>query len=55
MYFDPQDTQWLRTFGAGLLTGCGLTSAGAAGEEDGESLGLHGRAVAPARPARFYQ
>lgn len=43
MYFNPQDTQWLRTFGAGLMTGCGLTTAGAAGEDDGESLGLHGR------------
>jgi hypothetical protein len=43
IYFDPQDLQWLRTFGAGLLTGCGLTSAGAAGEDDGEPLGLHGR------------
>ena len=43
MYFDPQDTHWLRTFGAGLLTGCGLTSAGAPGDDDSESLGLHGR------------
>jgi hypothetical protein len=43
MYFDPQGLHWLRTFGAGLLTGCGLTSAGAPGEDDGESLGLHGR------------
>jgi len=43
MYYDPQDTQWLRSFGAGLLTGCGLTSAGAGGEDDGESLGMHGR------------
>ncbi len=25
MYFDPQGTGWLRTFGGGLLTGCGLT------------------------------
>ncbi|MGD0611018.1 MAG: aldose 1-epimerase family protein [Anaerolineales bacterium] len=43
MYFDPQGLQWLRTFGAGLLTGCGLTSVGAPGEDDGESLGQHGR------------
>jgi hypothetical protein len=43
MYFDPQGNGWLRTFGAGLLTGCGLTYLGAAGDEDGESLGLHGR------------
>jgi hypothetical protein len=43
MYFDPQGNGWLRTFGGGLLTGCGLTYLGAAGEDEGESLGLHGR------------
>ena len=43
MYFDPQGNGWLRTFGAGLLTGCGLTSLGAAGDDEGEALGLHGR------------
>ena len=43
MYYNPQGTEWLRTFGAGLLTGCGLTYLGAAGEDEGESLGLHGR------------
>jgi hypothetical protein len=43
MYFDPQGTGWLRTFGGGLLTGCGLTYLGAAGEDEGEQLGLHGR------------
>jgi len=43
MYFDPQGNGWLRTFGAGLLTGCGLTSLGAAGDDEGETLGLHGR------------
>jgi len=43
MYFDPQGTGWLRTFGGGLLTGCGLTYLGAAGEDEGEPLGLHGR------------
>ena len=43
MYYDPQGTGWLRTFGAGLLTGCGLTYAGAPGEDEGESFGLHGR------------
>ena len=42
-YYDPQGSGWLRTFGAGLLTGCGLTYLGSAGEEAGESLGLHGR------------
>jgi len=43
MYFDPQGNGWLRTFGAGLLTGCGLTYLGAAGDDEGETLGLHGR------------
>jgi hypothetical protein len=43
MYYDPQGTEWLRTFGAGLLTGCGLTYLGAPDEDEGESLGLHGR------------
>jgi hypothetical protein len=43
MYYDPQGSGWLRTFGAGLLTGCGLTYLGAAGDDAGEPLGLHGR------------
>ena len=43
MYYDPQGTGWLRTFGAGLLTGCGLTYLGSPEEDEGESLGLHGR------------
>jgi hypothetical protein len=42
MYYDPQAINWLRTFGGGLLTGCGLTSAGAP-SDDGETFGLHGR------------
>ena len=43
MYYEPDGINWLRTFGGGLLTGCGLTSVGAPGEDGGESLGLHGR------------
>jgi hypothetical protein len=43
MYYDPQGIEWLRTFGAGLLTGCGLTYLGAPDDDNGESLGLHGR------------
>jgi hypothetical protein len=43
MYYDPLGTNWLRSFGGGLLTGCGLTSAGSPGEDEGEVLGLHGR------------
>jgi hypothetical protein len=41
-YFSNQGTEWLRNFAGGLLTTCGLTSAGASGEDRGESLGLHG-------------
>lgn len=43
MYYDPQGSGWLRTFGAGLLTGCGLTYLGSPVDDEGESLGLHGR------------
>jgi hypothetical protein len=43
MYFEPQGTNWLHTFGGGLLTGVGMTTAGSPGEDAGESLGLHGR------------
>ena len=35
---------WLQTFHGGLLTGCGLTQAGASHvEDDGELMGIHGR------------
>ncbi|NLC59528.1 MAG: aldose 1-epimerase family protein [Armatimonadetes bacterium] len=42
-YFEPEGTRWLRTFGGGLLTTCGLTYAGAPSTDAGEDLGLHGR------------
>jgi hypothetical protein len=42
-HYEPEGVGWLRTFGGGLLTGCGLTHLGAPGEDEGESLGLHGR------------
>ncbi len=42
-YYEPEGANWLRTFGGGLLTGCGLTSVGSPGEDEGESFGLHGR------------
>lgn len=42
-YHDPEGLGWLRSWGGGLLTGCGLRSAGAPGVVDGESFGLHGR------------
>ncbi|MBN1672187.1 MAG: aldose 1-epimerase family protein [Kiritimatiellae bacterium] len=46
-YFEPDGLRWLRNWHAGLLTGCGLSNAGAP-EKSGEfsplePLGLHGR------------
>jgi len=43
-FAEPQGSGWTRTFGGGLLTTCGLMSAGAPSEDAGEHLGLHGRA-----------
>jgi len=42
-YYEPQGIGWLRTFPAGLLTTCGLSSLGSPTTDDGEELGLHGR------------
>jgi hypothetical protein len=43
-YYDDHDLGWLRTATGGLLMTCGLTQAGSPGDDNGESLGLHGRA-----------
>ncbi|MDR3575185.1 MAG: aldose 1-epimerase family protein [Anaerolineaceae bacterium] len=52
--FEHEGTGWLRTFGGGLLAGCGLTYLGSAGEDEGEELGLHGRlSVTPASHVQF--
>jgi hypothetical protein len=52
-YYDPVGLGWLRTFGGGLLTGCGLTYLGAPDTDEGEALGLHGRlSHLPARRMR---
>ena len=42
-YFDDDGPKWLRNWGAGLLTGCGLRNVGAPGEIDGEGFPVHGR------------
>src|SRR5579862_7819587 len=34
--------EWLSTFAGGLLSTCGLSTAGAPSDDNGESLGLHG-------------
>lgn len=47
---EEQGERWLRSFGGGLLATCGLQNVGAPCEDEGESLGLHGRISH--RPAR---
>jgi len=43
-YYDSNGIGWLRSWGAGLLTGCGMVNAGAPSANDnGEEGGLHGR------------
>jgi hypothetical protein len=43
-YYDSEGAAWLRTAAGGLLMTCGLTQVGSACVEDGQSLGVHGRA-----------
>ncbi len=43
--YDANEFEWLRTFGGGMLATCGLTQVGSPCEDEGEVLGLHGRAV----------
>lgn len=43
-FSEPQDAGWLRTWPAGFVTTAGLTQVGTPCEENGEKLGLHGRA-----------
>lgn len=45
-FFEPQGNGFLRSFYAGLLTTCGLSYLGTPCEDEGESLGLHGRLAA---------
>ena len=42
-YFEPGDAGWLRSFGGGLMTTCGLDQFGPANRDVDEDLGLHGR------------
>lgn len=41
-YYQPGGLEWLKSFGGGLLTTCGLTTAGAPSTDAGQDLGLHG-------------
>ncbi|MGI6148809.1 MAG: aldose 1-epimerase family protein [Firmicutes bacterium] len=43
-FFDAVGRGWLRGFAGGLLTTCGLTYVGGPTVDNGEELGLHGRA-----------
>ncbi len=49
-FYESQGLGWLRGFYGGLLVTCGLTYAGAPSIDNGQELGLHGRAsYIPAR------
>jgi hypothetical protein len=53
-FYEPEGLGWLRSFGGGLLTTCGLDQFGPPNQEGGESLGLHGRiSNLPARAAGY--
>jgi hypothetical protein len=41
-YYSSRGLEWLRSFAGGLVCTCGLSTAGAPSEDNGESLGLHG-------------
>ena len=41
-YFDKEGLNFLKSFTAGFITTCGFNNVGDPGEDDGESLGLHG-------------
>lgn len=42
-YYHPQGKEWLRSFGGGLLTTCGLTHVGNARKTTDWDRGMHGR------------
>lgn len=41
-YSSSRGLEWLKGFAGGLVTTCGLSTAGAPSQDEGESLGLHG-------------
>lgn len=41
--YEERGLGWLRSFGGGLVTTCGLSAVGAPTVDQGEELGLHGR------------
>jgi hypothetical protein len=42
-YFDPHSDLWLRTWGGGMLTTCGLDAYGSPSNDAGQDFGQHGR------------
>lgn len=42
-FYDAKGIGWARSFPGGLMTGCGITHAGAPCVDEGEELGIHGR------------
>ncbi len=42
-FYDSENCEWLRTWGGGLLTGCGLANVGGPNTSGGDRHGLHGR------------
>lgn len=53
--YDPRGSEWLRTFGGGLLATCGLDTFGPPDVDAGQTLGQHGRVGAlPARLTRTH-
>ena len=42
-FYEPDGLNWLRSWGGGLLTGCGLMNVGGPNRAGGENHGLHGR------------
>lgn len=41
-YYEREGAGWLRGFGGGMVTTCGLRNVGVATREEGESFGVHG-------------
>lgn len=41
-YYDARDIQWIKSFAGGLVSTCGMVTAGSPSEDNGEQLGLHG-------------
>ena len=55
-HYNEEGLGFLRGFYGGLLTTCGLTYMGAPNKDEGENLGLHGRASnTPAEDVSIYQ